>query len=85
MQGSFSRVRTQATCVSSKASIPMEGGASSAGAEDGRWRRSLLGYVYSFTAMPSVFILRYRWLRSKPRTSAVRVTLPWFSSSFLRI
>lgn len=41
--------------------------------------------IHSFTAIPSVFILRYRWLRSKPSTSAVRVTLPWFSSSFLRM
>src|SRR5215467_540758 len=28
---------------------------------------------HSFTAIPSVFILRYKWLRSSPRTSAARV------------
>ena len=40
---------------------------------------------YSFTAIPSAFILRYMWLRSRPSTSAVRLTLPWFSSSFFRM
>src|SRR6478609_1947344 len=42
-------------------------------------------FPYSFTAIPKVFILRYRWLRSSPSTSAARVTLPWFSSSFFRM
>ena len=40
---------------------------------------------YSFTVIPSAFILRYMWLRSRPSTSAVRLTLPWFSSSFFRM
>ncbi len=40
---------------------------------------------YSFTAIPSAFILRYMWLRSSPSASAVRLTLPWFSSSFFRM
>lgn len=31
---------------------------------------------YSFTAIPNAFIFRYMWLRSRPRTSAVRLTLP---------
>src|SRR5258708_12162918 len=38
---------------------------------------------YSFGAIPSVFILRYRLLRSRPSISAVRVTFPLASSSFL--
>src|SRR5208337_1266926 len=46
---------------------------------------SLAASHYSFTAIPSAFILRYMWLRSRPRTSAVRLTLPWFSSSFFRM
>ena len=32
--------------------------------------------TYSFTAIPSVFIFRYKWERSRPSTSAVRLTLP---------
>jgi len=31
---------------------------------------------YSFAAIPKVFILRYKWLRSSPSTSAARLTLP---------
>lgn len=40
---------------------------------------------YSFGAIPSAFIFRYKWLRSKPNNSAVRVTLPLASSSFFKI
>src|ERR1022692_3321700 len=40
---------------------------------------------YSFGPIPSVFIFRYKLLRSNPSNSAVRVTLPLVSSSFFRI
>ena len=42
-------------------------------------------HPYSFGPIPSVFILRYRLLRSSPSNSAVRVTFPLVSSSFLRM
>ena len=41
--------------------------------------------LYSFTAIPRVFIFLYKCERSRPSTSAVREMLPWFSSSFFRM
>src|SRR5271166_128650 len=40
---------------------------------------------HSLGAIPSAFILRYKLLRSNPSNSAVLLTLPFASSSFLRI
>jgi hypothetical protein len=40
---------------------------------------------YSRTLIPSAFILRYRWLRSSPSSSAARLTLLRASSTFLRM
>ena len=44
-----------------------------------------LAPLYSFGPIPSVFIFRYKLLRSNPSNSAVRVTLPLVSPSFFRI
>src|ERR1019366_10385449 len=51
---------------------------------DGQARRRPGGppHCYSFGPIPSVFVFRYRLLRSNPNSSAVRVTFPPVSSSF---
>ena len=59
--------------------FPHDGGAS------GRGRTGSCGEPYSSALIPSVRIRRYKWLRSSPSASAVRVMCHWFSSSLRRI
>ena len=59
-------------------------GGSSIEVTEAEWVTANESVCYSFGAIPSAFILRYRWLRSRPSSSAARVTLPLASSSFLQ-